>query len=353
MRPRRSTSNRPWLRSLLFALMLLSALPVYAEFNDFFASWSEFFDFFGDGNSGLVMFPSLLIPTGGKYEGMGTAFTAVADDAGLLEANPAGSGTLTGPKLAFHHHNWISDSAVETITFVSSRHKLGFGAGAKLFYSPFTAYDGSGERISRGYFSEILITANGSMRLVDVPDRFSLAVGVNAKGIFRHVSESIAADQSAFALPLDVGILSRFPLPSFSSVKTTNASFGVALKNLAPTVYPAGYPVPTVLSAGIAYSPARCLLLAFDANLPISFDSGAYPAAQIDFAGGLELQVTRFLAFHGGLHLKADNPRVSVGSAIDVGRIGFILNYNVDLMGGLNPIDMFSATVALDLGDKR
>jgi hypothetical protein len=328
-------------------------IPLYGEFNDFFASWSEFFEFFGDSNSGMVMFPSLLIPTGGKYEGMGTAFTAVADDSGLLEANPAGSSTLPGPQLAFHHHNWISDSAVETIAFVSSRNRLGFGAGAKLFYSPFTAYDGSGARVSTGYFSEILITANGSMSLADVPDRFSLAVGVNVKGILRHVSESIAADQSALALPLDVGILTRFRLPTFSSDKTTNAAFGAVLKNLAPTVYPAGYPVPTIVSAGIAYSPARALLLSLDANLPISFDGGAFPAAQFDLAGGLELRITRFLAFHGGLHFKADNPRVSVGSAVDVGRFDFILNYNVDLMGGLNPIDMFSASVALDLGDKR
>jgi hypothetical protein len=334
-------------------LLFLTVMPVHGEFNDFFASWSEFFDFFGDSNSGLVMFPSLLIPTGGKYEGMGTAFTAVADDSGLLEANPAGSSTLSQPKLAFHHHNWISDSAVETITFVSSRNRLGFGAGVKLFYSPFTAYDGSGERISTGYFSEVLITANGSMSLVDIPDRFNLAVGVNVKGIIRHVSEAIAGDQSAVALPLDVGILTRFRLPTFSPVKTTNAAFGVALKNLAPMVYPMEYPVPTILSAGIAYSPTRALLLSLDANLPISFDSGAFPAAQFDLAGGLELRVTRFLAFHSGLHFKADNPRVSVGSAIDVGRMDFILNYNVDLMGGLNPIDMFSATVALDLGDTR
>jgi hypothetical protein len=327
-------------------------MPAYAEFDDFFASWSEFFDFFGDGNSGMVMFPSLLIPTGGKYEGMGTAFTAVADDSGLLEANPAGSSMLSHPELAFHHHNWISDSAVETITLVTSKRNLGFGGGAKLFYSPFTAYDGSGERISTGYFSEILITANGSMKTIDVENAFSLSVGANVKGIFRFVPAAIAADQSAFALPIDVGLLARFRLPSFSSVKYNNGSFGVVLKNIAPTVYPAEYPVPTIISAGVAYAPARALLLAFDANLPISFDSTAFPAAQFDLAGGLELRVTRFLAFHTGLHFKADNPRISVGSAVDVGRVDFNLNYNVDLMGGLNPIDMFSATVALDLGDK-
>jgi len=353
VRLKRFTSNKLEFRRILFALLFLLALPAYSEFNDLFASWSEFFDFFGDSNSGMVMFPSLLIPSGGKYEGMGTAFTAVADDSGLLEANPAGSSELSHAELAFHHHNWIADSAVETITFVTSKRNLGFGAGAKLFYSPFTAYDGSGERISRGYFSEMLITANGSMKLIDMADTFSLSVGANVKGIIRYVSEAIAADQSAFALPLDVGVLVRFRLPTFSPVKSKNGAFGVALKNIAPTVYPAEYPVPTIISAGIAYSPARALLLAVDANLPISFDSTAFPAAQFDLAGGLELTVTRFLAFHTGLHLKSDNPRISVGSAIDVGRCGFNLNYNVDLMGGLNPIDMFSATVVIDLGEQR
>jgi hypothetical protein len=334
-------------------MALFVATPLYSDFNDFFASWSEFFDFFGDSNSGLVMFPSLLIPSGGRYEGMGTAFTAVADDSGLLEANPAGSSGLSHPELAFQHHNWISDSAVETVTFVTGGRRLGFGAGAKLFYSPFTAYDGAGERISTGYFSELLITANGSMRLVDIADTFSLSVGVNVKGIFRYVSEAIAADQSAFALPLDVGVLARFPLAPFSSDRTRNAAFGVALKNIAPTVYPAGYPLPTILSVGISYAPVRALLLAVDANVPISFDAGSFPAAQFDLAGGLDLRVTRFLAFHTGLHFKADNPRASVGSTVSLGRIDFNLNYNVDLMGGLNPVDMFSATVALDLGDRQ
>ncbi len=353
MRPRRSISNKPRVRHALFALLFLLAVPAYTEFNDLFSSWSEFFDFFGDSNSGMVMFPSLLIPMGGKYEGMGTAFTAVADDSGLLEANPAGSSQLDHPELAFYHHNWIADSAVETIAFVTGNRIFGFGLGGKLFYSPFTAYDGAGERISTGYFSEILITGNGSMKLIDLTDRFSLSVGVNIKGIFRYVPEAIAADQSAFALPLDVGVLARFRMPAFSSVKGKNAAVGAVLKNIAPTVYPMGYPVPTLLSVGIAYSPARPLLLALDANLPISFDSTAFPAAQFDLAGGIELSVTHFLAFHGGLHFKADNPRISVGSTVDVGKVGFIVNYNVDLMGGLNPLDMFSATVVLDLGDKR
>jgi hypothetical protein len=284
---------------------------------------------------------------------MGTAYTAVADDSGLLEANPAGSSELTDPELAFYHHNWIADSSIETVAFVTGNGILGFGFGGKLFLCPFTAYDASGERVSNGYFAEALVTANGAITLVNVPAAFSLAVGLNVKGIYRYVPEQIAADQSAFALPLDVGLLARFRLPAFSAEKEKNAALGAALKNIAPFVHPAGYPVPTLLSVGIAYSPVRPLLLSFDANLPVSFDGGSFPAAQFDLAGGIQLRLARFLSLHGGVRFKGDNPRLAIGSDIDIGKFDFIVNYNVDLMGGLNPIDMFSATVALDLGDKR
>ena len=44
-------------------------------------------------------------------------------------------------------------------------------------------------------------------------------------------------------------------------------------------------------------------------------------------------------------------PKFSLGSSIRLGRMGFTANYNVDLMGGFNPLDMFSVEATLELGD--
>jgi hypothetical protein len=337
-----------------FLVLLLLVLPpssIFADFNDFFASWSKLFDFFADANSGLSMFPTLLIPMGGRYEGMATAYTAVADDAGLIEANPAGSAQLVGSELAFSHHNWIADGTVEAIVFVGRRTFSGLGIGGKVFSTPFTAYDSAGQRSGKGYFSEVLVTANASLNLVDIPALFSMSFGANLKGILRHIPDTIAADQSAVAFPLDIGALMRFRMLSFSRREYKNCGLGIVLRNLGPKVYPIRYPLPTILSIGIAYRPVQPLLLAIDMNVPISFESMDFPAENFDMAAGIQLQVARFLAITGGIKLKSDNPRISIGSSIDVGGVTFAGNYNVDLVGGLNPFEMFSLMATVDLGD--
>jgi tetratricopeptide (TPR) repeat protein len=105
-------------------------------------------------------------------------------------------------------------------------------------------------------------------------------------------------------------------------------------------------------SAGIAYSPIRPLTCALDFNLPISFDPQSAPAERWYFASGVNVAVTSFLELQGGVLLKADNPRVSIGAALDLRKVSFVLNYNLDLSGRLNPLDKFSIEAKLNLGDR-
>ena len=74
-------------------------------------------------------------------EGMGTAFTAVADDSGFIEANPAASASLARTELSVLHNNWISDTRVESVVFTTRYDHLGLGAAAKVLYLPFTHYN--------------------------------------------------------------------------------------------------------------------------------------------------------------------------------------------------------------------
>ncbi len=338
---------RSWRLIGLSLLILARTAPAYGDFADFFANWSRAFGWFTDENSGQSLFPILSIPLGGRYEGMGTAYAAVADDGALLEANPAGSSSLAGPELSLYHRNWIADGWVEGLSFCSRFHGFGWGIGTKLFYEPFTAYDGSGQRTARGYFIEALVTANASGNLLPDNPYVGLAVGANLKALLRYVSPELLENQSAAALPIDVGLLGRFRIPGRVRPGQKNLAVAVVLRNLGQKVQPLDYPLPTMLSAGLAYLPIPPLLFDLDLNLPIGF------AQQPDLAFGTSVQLTRFLSMHAGAHLVSDNPRFSLGTILTKGRTSFTLNYNADLMGGLNPADLFSAAVTLDLSKSK
>ncbi|MEW5817424.1 MAG: UPF0164 family protein, partial [Spirochaetota bacterium] len=73
---------------IIIVMFLMSASIQGSDFSEIYGDASESAGKL-DPDAGLTIFPLLLIPTGGKYEGMGTAFTAVADDTGFLEANPS------------------------------------------------------------------------------------------------------------------------------------------------------------------------------------------------------------------------------------------------------------------------
>jgi hypothetical protein len=345
--------NRGWVLFGLPLLLLLRAVPSFGDFADFFYGWSGAFSWFADPNSGQSLFPILAIPLGGRYEGMGTAYAAVADEGALLEANPAGSSTLGGPELSLYHHNWISDGSMEGLTFCTRLGGFGWGLGAKLFYEPFTAYDGSGQSTAKGYFIEALLTANASGNLLPENPYVGLSVGANLKGLLRYVSPELLENQSAVALPLDVGLLGRFRLAGPKAKVGKNFAVAVVLHNLGQKVQPLDYPLPTMLSAGLAYAPLPPLLFALDVNLPISFDTSAFLAGQPDLAFGTSVRLTRFLSLHGGLHLISDNPRFTLGGMLSTGRARITLNYNADLMGGLNPVDLFSAAVTIDLAKRE
>lgn len=75
----RTTPGESRLHLLVLAFWLTSAL-VHAEFADFFGDWTDLFSGNVDPNAGLTALPVLQIPMGGKYEGMGTAYTAISGD---------------------------------------------------------------------------------------------------------------------------------------------------------------------------------------------------------------------------------------------------------------------------------
>ena len=349
-------------RWILVLILIFSSLFAFSEdFSTIFGDVSEFFEN-TDTNTGLTIFPILMIPLGGKYAGMGTAYTAVASDAGFLEANPSASSGLKYTELSLIHNNWISDSNLEGVIYTMRFNDLGIGFGGKFLYVPFTEYDTWGERavntvddvekVSKGYYSENLLTMNISYNFFSSYYFYGLAIGTNLKFAYRHVPTVFypESSQSIAAFMADLGILTKFNLLKFYASRERNLSFGAVVKNLGPKYKEE--PLPTEATFGMAYAPIRPVTLAFDFNLPFSFDPVNYPAEEWNIAAGMDVVFTDFFSIQGGFRVRGSNPRITLGSTIDLAKITFVATWTLDMTTQYDTLDKFSVEAKFKLGDR-
>jgi opacity protein-like surface antigen len=327
-----------------------TTLPASADtWSDLYASISEWLS--PDPHSGQTTFRSLLIPMGGLAEGLATACTAVARDSSYFEANPAASCMLDYTELAIFHNNWIADTKIEGAVYTIRYKGLGFGAGGKWLYLPFTAYDEYGDRSGAGYYSEAMAGFNASYNFF--PGYYFGGIGLGATGKLAYrsmptVDDDSTSGNSAVAVMVDLGLLSRFNLLKFYSARTKNSAIGLALKNLGPSVL--GDPLPTTATFGLSYSPIRPLLVTLDVTKPINLvDIG--DSERLYVAGGALLEVTDFFKVQGGLLIKGGNPRFSIGSSFDVELVRLTVNYTLDLTTQIAPLNRISIQAAFSLGD--
>jgi len=345
-------------------LVLFSRLPVLSadsgDSHDGYGNISEYLNsIYGiDNNAGLTAFPVLNIPMGGRSEGMATAFSAVSDDISFIEFNPAGSSMLSKSELAFFHNNWIADTKIEGAAYATRFGDLGIAAAAKWLYLPFTEYNLYGERVSNGYYSEGAAILNASYNFLSGYYFSGLSVGVNLKGAFRivpdftdnydNIIEGSGQSQSAFMVMADIGLLTRFDLFKFYVSKENNTSAAIVIKNIGPPAL--DEPLPTVINAAISYKPIRPLTIAFDFNLPVNLMD--ISLSELPYmALGISVNVASFLSMRAGVMLKAGSSRIVVGSAVNLDRISLDINYTLDLLTQLQPLNRISLAVRFDLGD--
>jgi len=350
------------IRTLIF-VFIASFAPLAAAIDlneDVYGSISDYLlEVYGiDDNQGLTALPVLDVPMGGRSEGMGTAFTAVSDDVSFIEWNPAGSSMMARTELAFYHNNWIADTKVEGAVYTIRTGNLGLSAGGKWLYLPFTEYDQYGDRASKGYYSETVGILNASYNLFSGYYFTGLSLGANLKGAFRFVPDysddegqlisGSGLDQSAFAPMVDLGLKTRFNLFKFYYSRERNASFAAVLRNFGPAVM--DDPLPTVAVAGLAYRPLRPFLFSFDFSVPLNLSD---PALSEDpyWALGFSATVTKFLSMQTGLMVKTGNFRFSIGSAVLMDTLSLDINYTLDLLTQLQPLNRISVAARFDFGD--
>ena len=361
--------RRKNVRVVLFFFLTLALEPCGAlDFSDVYLSMADIFATLVSGDEGLTTFRSLNIPMGGRAEALGTAYTGLADDISFIDYNPAGSALLEKTELAFFHNAWIADSALETLAWSSRYAHLGLGTALKFFYVPFTEYNMFGERISGGYYSETTAALNIAYNFLAGYKFKGIAAGANFKAGYRSMPDyadnstnkiikDSGLNQSAFALMADFGLLFQFNIAKFYISRDTNVRVGISANNIG-AAFTGGAenpqvddPLPSRLAAGVSYKPIAPVTITAEFRQPFDLLNGAWFEGW-QAALGTAVAVTTFFDAQAGLLLQGGNPRFSMGGAFTVRKIILNVNYTLDLSSTVAPLNRFSLSAKMDLGDK-
>lgn len=353
---------------LIIILLLNESAFLTAEWSDYAASVAEAFSSLTDENAGSTSFRSLYIPSGGRAESMGTAFTALSNDIGFFEYNAAASSTMDETQFGVFHNAWIADSALETVAYTKRKDNFGWGGMFKCFYVPFTEYDLFGERVTSGYYSESTALLNLSYNFFSNYGFKGVALGMNLKGAYRSMPDygddatgkvipGSGLEQSAAAVMADVGLQMRFNILKFFQSRTPNFYVGLSFTNAGvswtklSTSPVLDDPLPSRLAAGIAWQCAKPVYLSFEFQQPVNL-MDISSSEQWSAGAGLYVQVASLFAVETGFMLKGASPRLTLGSEFDVLNFKMNVNYTLDMTSSKNPLNHISVSAKLKLGDE-
>ncbi|MBO6220094.1 MAG: UPF0164 family protein [Treponema sp.] len=332
------------------------------------SSLADIFSSSIDDNEGCTVFRSMNIPSGGRTEALGTAFTAIADDSSFFDYNPAASAVLENTEISVSHNAWIADSALETIALTRRNGSLGYGTQFKCFYVPFSEYNLYGDRVTGNYYSETSATFNIAYNFFSGYTFRGLALGANGKIAWRNVpdytdnkSDQVISgsglEQSALGLMADGGILLRFNALKFYSDREPNIKIGLTLNNFGIALTGFGKEIkkdddtPARITMASSYRIAPRLLLSAEVRKPVAISNFSSSGA-LSIAAGLEATVTPIFAFQCGFLLQGSNPRFSIGSEFDIKGIKMDIAYILDLTSSANPANHISLSAKMRFGDR-
>ena len=348
--------------ALAISIFSLAAIALHSlEFTEVSGAVSDVFESLVDENTGLTTFRSLNIPSGSRIESLGTAGTALCDDVGFFDYNPAASSVLASSEIAVYHNAWIADSALETIAAAGRNANFGYGGQIKCFYVPFTEYNLFGDRVAGSYYSETSLTGNVSYNFKPGYYFKGVAVGANAKVAWRNVPDYTSSKddsiiegsglaQSGLAFMVDAGILLRFNVAKNFANRDPNFKIGFALNNFGVGITGFGKsielddPVPSRVSLGLSYRVKNPILITVDFKKPLNLQNIA--KSELFSAGaGVEVSVTKFCNIDAGFLLSNGTPRISLGSTFKVKKIELGINYTLDVNSSLNPVNHISCSL--------
>ncbi|MCS7231298.1 MAG: PorV/PorQ family protein [Elusimicrobiota bacterium] len=228
----------------------------------------------------VVVFPTefIDIKVGARSNAMGRAFTAVSDDANLVQYNPAGLSFLLRKELMISYVRWFGDIDTQYLSYVHPKFYKGLnvGLGLQWFDDILERTDINGVKIGEVKITESLTLISLSTKLSD-----KLSIGTNIKyftsTLGRYSSQSIILDVGAVLLSVvDIGV-------SINSYQLLPLKYRETEEML-----------PASLSFGIAKF-FRKLCVAADVRMPL-FGAAASPGIHL----GVEYFLFRELALQAG-----------------------------------------------------
>ncbi|OGR84088.1 MAG: hypothetical protein A2901_00050 [Elusimicrobia bacterium RIFCSPLOWO2_01_FULL_54_10] len=264
----------------------------------------------------------LRLGTDAKALGMGSAYTAVAQDSNALYWNPAGMARLRKADLSATYAALYSDLKYNTLSFARPTRMGSFGVSA--FHLDAGEQEGRTESRARSSdfsVSDLAVTLGYARRAAG-----ALNLGISAKWI-----ESRIADESARSFAFDAGAQTIVP--------GTQVQAGFAVLNLGPKMkfLEESETLPLTLSGGVAYGGLKFLLLSADVrqdvyNSRTLFSMGAEfsPLSWVSLrAGFLSHGVSAFHAsnkFETGKFSGLSGLGLGLGMKLGRGRVDYSIN---------------------------
>ncbi len=252
------------------------------------------------GEVGSTSLNFLKVGMGARPAAMGSAFSALSDDATACFWNPAGLVDARSGELFFTHHRWIDDisQSAASYTFDVKRFRLGVSMN----------YFGMGELDRRsvnsvepeGTFSphDLALGVSAAYQVKE-----NIAAGVTA----RFVRESIDSESASAAI-FDIGIKAKTMIPNLT------ASF--AVRNLGTQLKfdREAFDAPRIVSLGAAY---RKGLPWRDHSLTVALEIEAPNDNETRLAVGGEYNWRNFLFGRAGYRTGLEYEDVSFGLGIN------------------------------------
>lgn len=186
----------------------------------------------------------LNIGIGARATGIGSAFTAVANDVTAIYWNPAGLSQLTKREISLMHTEWIVDTKLD---FVAYAQPIGDSAiGFSAIYLSQNNIEGRNEKreiTGNLNVSDLAITVAYSKWLTIKGKQLGSA-GINLKFIRQQIET-----EQAIGIALDLGFLTRISLHPVPYPLTA----GFSIQNIGPQMKFIGQPynLPLTVKAGI------------------------------------------------------------------------------------------------------
>ncbi len=195
----------------------------------------------------------LKLGVGARAAGLGSAYTAIADDVTALHWNPAGLSGMTKREVSAMHAELYAETRYDFIGYAHPTSLLNMGISA--VYLTQGSIDGrsvSGSKTGDFSANDLLVTLGAGKMMIG-----NAAVGANLKLI-----QSQIAGSSARGFAFDLGTSFKPVLPMVGS----NIKLGLALQNIGPRMNFSNesYDLPLTAAAGLGYQPFNSLLLSVD-----------------------------------------------------------------------------------------